>query len=77
MDPREAAQHSGRVAAVFNRAADTYDSDFLGVPTFGPIAHALVAEVAPMPGETLAAGRAGSPSTPRPWSATSPGIHGP
>ncbi|HEX5333230.1 MAG TPA: methyltransferase domain-containing protein [Cellulomonas sp.] len=49
MDPHEAAQRSARVAAVFDRVADTYDS--VGVPWFTPIAERLVAEVAPAPGE--------------------------
>jgi ubiquinone/menaquinone biosynthesis C-methylase UbiE len=49
VDPVEAAQRSARVAAVFDRVADTYDS--VGVPWFTPIAERLVAEVAPVPGE--------------------------
>jgi ubiquinone/menaquinone biosynthesis C-methylase UbiE len=49
MDPAEAAQRSAKVAAVFDRVADTYDS--VDVPWFTPIAERLVAEVAPGPGE--------------------------
>jgi len=49
MDPHEAAQRSARVAAVFDRVADTYDA--VGVPWFTPIAERLVSEVAPAPGE--------------------------
>ena len=49
MDPNEAAQRSARVAAVFERVADTYDT--VGVPWFTPIAERLVAEVSPAPGE--------------------------
>ena len=49
MDHVEAAQRSARVAAVFDRVADTYDA--VGVPWFAPIAERLVAEVAPVPGE--------------------------
>ena len=48
MDHVEAAQRSARVAAVFDRVADTYDA--VGVPWFAPIAERLVAEVAPVPG---------------------------
>ncbi len=36
-------------AAVFDRAADTYDA--VGVPWFGPIAQSLVTALAPQPGE--------------------------
>jgi ubiquinone/menaquinone biosynthesis C-methylase UbiE len=49
MDPKEAALRSARVAAVFDRVADTYDA--VGVPWFTPIAERLVAELAPAPGE--------------------------
>lgn len=49
MDPNEAALRSARVAAVFDRVADTYDA--VGVPWFTPIAERLVAEMAPAPGE--------------------------
>jgi ubiquinone/menaquinone biosynthesis C-methylase UbiE len=49
MDPNEAAQRSARVAAVFDRVADTYDA--VGVPWFAPIAEGLVAEMCPTPGE--------------------------
>ena len=49
MDPNAAAQRSARVAAVFDRVADTYDA--VGVPWFTPIAERLVAEMAPAPGE--------------------------
>ncbi|WP_394769240.1 class I SAM-dependent methyltransferase [Lacisediminihabitans sp.] len=49
MDSPEVNQHSARVAALFDRVADTYDA--VGVPWFGPIAERLVAEVAPHPGE--------------------------
>jgi len=49
IDPAQAAQQRARVAAVFDRVADTYDR--VGVPWFEPIAEALVAEVAPAPGE--------------------------
>lgn len=49
MDPEEAAQRSARVAAVFDRVADTYDS--VGVPWFGPIAEHLVAQASPARGE--------------------------
>lgn len=38
-----------RVAALFDRVADTYDA--VGVPWFSPIAAGLVRELAPMPGE--------------------------
>lgn len=48
MDPDEVARRSARVAAVFDRVADTYDS--VGVPWFGPIAEHLVAQVSPAPG---------------------------
>ncbi|MGV8976734.1 MAG: class I SAM-dependent methyltransferase [Cellulomonas sp.] len=51
MDPAEAAQRSARVAAVFDRVADTYDA--VGIPWFGPIAQHLVAEVAAAPGERV------------------------
>ena len=40
---------SARVAALFDRVADTYDS--VGVPWFGPIADGLVAAMAAEPGE--------------------------
>lgn len=49
MDSPAVNQHSARVAALFNRVADTYDA--VGVPWFVPIAERLVAEVAPQPGE--------------------------
>jgi ubiquinone/menaquinone biosynthesis C-methylase UbiE len=49
MDLNEAAQRSARVAAVFERVADTYDA--VGVPWFTPIAERLVAELSPAPGE--------------------------
>jgi SAM-dependent methyltransferase len=49
MDPKEAAQRSARVAAVFDRVADTYDA--VGIPWFTPIAERLVAELVPAPGE--------------------------
>lgn len=49
MDSPEVNQHSARVAALFNRVADTYDA--VGVPWFVPIAERLVAEVDPQPGE--------------------------
>lgn len=49
MDRNEAAQRSARVAAVFDRVADTYDA--VGVPWFTPIAERLVAEVAPGHGD--------------------------
>lgn len=39
------------VAAVFDRAAETYDA--VGVPWFGPIAAGLVAELAVRPGERV------------------------
>jgi ubiquinone/menaquinone biosynthesis C-methylase UbiE len=39
------------VAAVFDRAAETYDS--VGVPWFTPIAEHLVRELAPVPGEQI------------------------
>jgi SAM-dependent methyltransferase len=45
MDPR------ARIAAVFDRAAPTYDQ--VGVDLFGPVADALVAELDPQPGERL------------------------
>lgn len=38
------------VAALFDRVADTYDA--VGVPWFGPVAEMLVAELAPVAGET-------------------------
>ena len=44
MDPRTAG-----VAALFDRVSDTYDA--VDVPWFGPIAAALVRELAPSPGE--------------------------
>jgi ubiquinone/menaquinone biosynthesis C-methylase UbiE len=46
MDPDD---RTARVAAVFDRAAETYDA--VGVPWFTPIAQRLVAELAPAPGE--------------------------
>jgi ubiquinone/menaquinone biosynthesis C-methylase UbiE len=46
MDPDD---RSARVAAVFDRAAETYDA--VGVPWFTPIAQRLVAELAPAAGE--------------------------
>jgi ubiquinone/menaquinone biosynthesis C-methylase UbiE len=49
MDSPEVNQHSARVAALFNRVADTYDA--VGVPWFVPIAERLLAEVDPQPGE--------------------------
>ena len=49
MDPDEVAQRSARVAAVFDRVADTYDA--VGIPWFGPIAQRLVDELAPARGE--------------------------
>jgi len=49
MDSKEAAQRSARVAAVFDRVADTYDA--VGVPWFAPIAERLVAEMSTAPGE--------------------------
>ena len=49
MHPTEENQRSARVAAVFYRVADTYDT--VGVPWFGPIAEQLVDLVAPAPGE--------------------------
>lgn len=45
----DAAERSRRVAAIFDRTADTYDS--VGVPWFTPIAERLVQELAPAPGE--------------------------
>lgn len=45
----DAAQRSAKVAAVFDRVADTYDN--VGVPWFTPIAERLVRELAPSPGE--------------------------
>lgn len=47
--PGEPSQRSQQVAAVFDRAAPTYDS--VGVPWFTPIAEGLVGELAPAPGE--------------------------
>ena len=41
---------TARVAAVFDRVADTYES--VGVPWFAPIAQGLVDLVAPRPAET-------------------------
>ncbi|MBB5642271.1 class I SAM-dependent methyltransferase [Cryobacterium roopkundense] len=49
MKSAQAADMSARVAALFNRVADTYDA--VGVPWFGPIAERLVAELEPRPGE--------------------------
>ena len=46
MDPDD---RSARVAAVFDRAAETYDA--VGVPWFTPIAQRLVAELGPAAGE--------------------------
>lgn len=43
------SEESQRVAAVFDRVADTYDA--VGVPWFTPIAERLVAEIAPTEGE--------------------------
>lgn len=43
------SEQSQRVAAVFDRVADTYDA--VGVPWFTPIGQRLVAELAPAPGE--------------------------
>lgn len=43
------SEQARTVAAVFDRAADTYDA--VGVPWFTPIAARLVAELAPRPGE--------------------------
>ncbi len=45
----EQAQRRQRVAAVFDRSADTYDS--VGVPWFAPIAQRLVRELAPATGQ--------------------------
>ena len=47
----DSAARSRRVAAVFDRAAQTYDS--VGVPWFTPIAEHLVRELAPVPGEQI------------------------
>jgi ubiquinone/menaquinone biosynthesis C-methylase UbiE len=49
MDLTERAARSARVAAVFDRVADTYDN--VGVPWFTPIAQGLVGLAAPAPGE--------------------------
>ncbi|MGX6600856.1 class I SAM-dependent methyltransferase [Micromonosporaceae bacterium Da 78-11] len=49
MDIQEQAARSARVAAVFDRVADTYDN--VGVPWFTPIAEELVRLAAPRPGE--------------------------
>lgn len=43
------SERSRMVAAIFDRAAATYDS--VGVPWFQPIAERLVQELAPVPGE--------------------------
>ena len=51
MDPVEAAQSSARVAAVFDRVADTYDQ--VDVPWFTPIAERLVAGARPVAGERV------------------------
>lgn len=51
MDAAQAAERRQRVAAVFDRAAATYDG--VGVPWFRPIAERLVAELAPAPGERV------------------------
>ncbi|SCF46342.1 class I SAM-dependent methyltransferase [Micromonospora mirobrigensis] len=48
MDPAGTAR-SARVAALFDRVADTYDN--VGVPWFTPVAEGLVRELAPRPGE--------------------------
>ena len=48
-------EQSRRVAAVFDRAADTYDQ--VGVAWFTPIAQRLVAELEPQPGERWTLGR--------------------
>lgn len=42
---------TARVAAVFDRIADTYES--VGIPWFAPIARGLVELVAPVPGENV------------------------
>ena len=49
MELTEQAAKSARVAAVFDRVADTYDN--VGVPWFTPIAQHLVRLAAPAPGE--------------------------
>jgi ubiquinone/menaquinone biosynthesis C-methylase UbiE len=49
MDPSEIARRSAGVAAVFDKVAATYEN--VDVPWFAPIAQALVAAVAPAPGE--------------------------
>lgn len=49
--PPTPAQRSAQVAAVFDRAAATYEA--VGVPWFDPIAEQLVAELAPRPGERV------------------------
>lgn len=49
MDDAQATEMSARVAALFNRVADTYDA--VGVPWFTPIAERLVAEAEPQMGE--------------------------
>lgn len=49
MSTPSAAERSQRVAAVFDRAAGTYDT--VGVPWFTPIAEHLVQLVSPQPGD--------------------------
>jgi ubiquinone/menaquinone biosynthesis C-methylase UbiE len=49
METAERSARSAKVAAVFDRAADTYDN--VGVPWFTPIARELVRLAAPAPGE--------------------------
>ncbi|WP_275412544.1 class I SAM-dependent methyltransferase [Actinoplanes palleronii] len=51
VDPAEQAARSARVAAVFDRVADVYDT--VGVPWFTPIAQRLVALAAPARGERV------------------------
>jgi ubiquinone/menaquinone biosynthesis C-methylase UbiE len=51
MDTTEQAARSARVAAVFDRVADTYDD--VGVPWFTPIAEELVRQAAPRLGDRV------------------------
>ena len=59
MDLADIPESSRRIAAVFDRAAGTYDA--VGIPWFQPIADRLVAEVGAGAGErALDVGRAGA-----------------
>jgi ubiquinone/menaquinone biosynthesis C-methylase UbiE len=51
VDMTEQGARSARVAALFDRVADTYEN--VGVPWFGPIAQGLVRLADPQPGERV------------------------